>query len=76
MHSENWIPVSSGIYPNDFENVQVTYLGCYDNKPYCDGFAFRVEGAWSWSITDSECEVEITAWKPNCEPYKEEREHG
>lgn len=27
MKNNNWIPISSGQYPDDMKNVQVTYLG-------------------------------------------------
>ena len=69
MKNNNWIPVSSGLYPDDGEKVQVTYLGWYDKKPYCDEFAYRLDGGWLWSTDDSEVKVEIIAWKYNCEPY-------
>ena len=31
--------------------------------------AYRNEGEWYWSLDDSYVNVEITAWKHNCEPY-------
>ena len=65
----DWIPVSSGMYPADNENVQVTFLGYEDGKPYCDAFAYRKSGKWLWSIDGMNVKVTITAWKANCEPY-------
>lgn len=67
----NWIPVSSGLFPEDGEDVQVTYLGYYDEQPYCDNFAYITNGIWYWSADDEKVERKITAWKKNCEPYKE-----
>ena len=32
----DWIPVDTGLFPRDNENVQITYLGIYDRTPYCD----------------------------------------
>ena len=72
MKNNNWIPVSSGLFPDDMENVQVTYLGCRDNKPYCDGLAYIKFGIWHWSEDSEEVKVKITAWKKLCEPYEEE----
>lgn len=66
-----WIPVSSGKLPKDRENVQVTYLGCYDNKPYCDEFAYRDNGKWIWTSDGSVSKVPITAWKPVGKAYEE-----
>ena len=71
MRKENWIPVSSGLFPNEMEDVQRTFIGWNDNEPYCNAFAYRKEGKWYWSLDDYEVKVEITAWKYNCEPYKE-----
>lgn len=71
MENNNWIPISSGIFPEDMEIVQVTYIGCFDKKPYCDSFAHMRDGIWYW--WDNEMAgVEITAWKKNCKPYKAE----
>ena len=72
MKNNNWIPISSGLFPNDMEIVQITYLGYYDEKPYCNGFAYIKNEIWYWSDDDKKVEVKITAWKKNCEPYKEE----
>lgn len=71
MENNNWIPVSSGLFPEDMEIVQVTYIGFYDKKPYCDNFAYIQNGIWYW-WDDEKVMVEITAWKKNCEPYKAE----
>lgn len=35
MRKENWIPVSSGLFPNEMEDVQITFIGWNDNEPYC-----------------------------------------
>ena len=72
MNENKWIPISSGMYPEDLEIVQVTYLSYLDNEPYCDAFAFRSEGKWHWAMDEDDVIVEITAWKYNCEPYKGE----
>lgn len=68
----DWIPANSGILPEEGENVQVTYLGYYDDKPYCDGMAYLENGKWYWSDDNEEIIVKITAWKPTGEPYREE----
>lgn len=66
----NWIPTSSGLFPNDLEDVQVTYVGYNDHKPYCNAFAYRKENKWYWTLNESQSKVEIIAWKYNCKPYK------
>lgn len=72
VKENNWIPVSSGVFPED-ENlaVQVTYLGYHDKLPYCDAFAYYRNGNWYWlDDYNKSVAVEITAWRFNCEPYK------
>lgn len=70
--SENdWIPVNSGLFPDDMETVQVTYIGWFDGKPYCDSFAYRNEDKWYWTESNCETKVKITAWKSVCKPYAE-----
>ena len=70
--SENdWIPVSSGSFPDDMEDVQVTYIGLFDEKPHCDLFAYRKGCRWYWTDSGCESKVKITAWKKRCEPYAE-----
>ena len=70
MKNNNWIPVSTGLYPDDNEIVQVTYLGYYDQNYYCDAFAYRYNGKWFWNEDDGDVKVKITAWRYNCEPYQ------
>ena len=70
----DWVLVSERM-PEECVSVQVTYRSCFDGKHCCDGFAFRSDGYWCWSLDDSECEVEIIAWKPCCEPYEEKQEN-
>lgn len=70
MKNNSWTPISTGLLPDDMEDVQVTYIGYNDHEPYCDAFAHRNDGDWYWSLTDDEVRVEITAWKYNSEPYK------
>ena len=65
----NWIPIKEKTFPKDKKNVQVTYLGYYDNLPRCDAFAYRMEGEWYWSTDDSKVTVEIIAWMENDKPY-------
>lgn len=66
----NWIPISSGLFPKDGEVVQVTFIGCNDHAPHCERFAYRQEGNWYWTKDSSKVIVEIIAWK-ECVPYKE-----
>lgn len=68
----DWTPISSGLYPGDMEDVQITFIGYHDKKPHCEAFAYRNEGVWYWSLDDMEVNVEITAWKPMCVPYGNE----
>ena len=65
----NWIPIKEKTFPKDKKNVQVTYLGYYDNLPRCDAFAYRMEGEWYWSTDDRKVTVEIIAWLENDKPY-------
>lgn len=69
-----WIPVSNGKFPKEEERVQVTYLSCYDNKPFCDAVAFRKNGTWVWDNYD-EVTVEIVAWKKIGKPYDPFHDH-
>ena len=75
MNDNNWIPTSSGSYPKDMTDVQVTYIGCKDNKPHCDAFAYRIKDKWYWALSDVEAVAKITAWRPSGEPYTEKRQH-
>lgn len=68
-NNNNWRPVSSGIYPQDMEDVQVTFIAHNDGQPHCEAFAYRCEGKWYWSLYEEEVRVEITAWKKMCRPY-------
>jgi hypothetical protein len=70
MKNNSWTPVSSGLFPDDMEDVQVTYIGYNDHEPHCDAFAYRHDGDWYWSLDEGEVRVKITAWKHNCKPYK------
>ncbi len=65
----DWIPVSSGNFPDDMVDVQVTFIGAADRFPHCEAFAYRNEGQWYWSLDDEKVSVEITAWKQKCDPY-------
>ena len=71
MEDNNWMPVSSGIFPDDMEDVQITFIGYNDYEPHCEAFAYRNENKWYWSLDDGIVNVKITAWKRNCEPYIE-----
>ena len=68
----DWIPVSSGELPEEYKTVHVTFLGYNDNAPYCDMCAYRIGKNWFWAYNEESICVKITAWKPICEPYKEE----
>lgn len=63
-----WIPISGGQYPKDHERVQITYMGYYDEKPYCGKQAYRCDGKWYWDNEDP-VSVRVTAWKPKDQPY-------
>ena len=65
-----WVPTSLGLFPEDMERVQVTYLSYIDGKPLCDAVAHRERGDWRWSFDYTIPEVKITAWKHLCEPYR------
>lgn len=68
-YNDNWIPVESGLYPDDLEDVQVTYLGYKDQKPYCNEFAHRENGNWFWATDCVDVKVKIVAWRYNCDPF-------
>ncbi len=65
----DWIPVSDGNYPDHYMNVQVTYLSHPNRDPKCDAIAYWNGARWSW-YDGAEPTVEITAWRPICDPYK------
>lgn len=62
-----WRPMSEP--PFEGVDVQVTYLGYYNKKPYCNAFAYIRNGVWYWSTSSEEINVDLVAWRPNCEPY-------
>lgn len=66
-----WIPISTGVFPEDREIVQVTYSASSDKRPYCDAFAYREGNNWKWAEDDELVFESITAWKYNCNPYTE-----
>lgn len=68
-YGQEWIPVSSGVYPDDMEDVQVTYIGWNDKWHYCNSFAYRHNKCWYWAHDDEEVKVEIIAWRSMCDPY-------
>lgn len=65
-----WIPVRSGLLPEDNEEVQVTYTGYHDKQPYCNEFAYLESNIWYWAVIEEKVMVDITAWRHNCEPYR------
>lgn len=69
LRINKWIPVKYGIFPEENEDVQVTYLGYYDCVPRCNEFAYWCGGKWYWTHCDEECRVEITAWRKSEDPY-------
>lgn len=66
---DNLVPLKSGLYPKEGEIVQVTYLEFYTHKRRCDQFAYLMNDGWIWALDDSSVNVEIVAWKKNCNPY-------
>ncbi|WP_278951303.1 hypothetical protein [Anaerobutyricum hallii] len=66
-----WVPVNTGLFPEEQEAVQVTYLGYNDHKPHCDAFAFLENGKWYWSLDESDVKVPIIAWQQTGEAYEE-----
>ena len=72
--NNGWIPVSSGMLPEDGVNVQVTYIGCRRGQLLCDAFAYMENGEWHWSLDNSKVAVKIIAYRRNCIPYAPEGE--
>lgn len=64
-----WIPVSSGMYPKEGEYVNVTFLAHDTKEPMCGYPAYLDRNNWYWAEDGRHVEVEVTAWKPICEPY-------
>ena len=64
-----WIPCEEKL-PKEREYVQITYLGYYDQSPYCDGIAYIYENEWHWSLDDEEVNVAVIAWMPLLKPYR------
>lgn len=74
-----WIPCSEELPKRHFNHdvsvpVLVTYLGYFNNKPYSDNIAiynYRYK-CWKWKdYEDDDVVVDIVAWMPLPEPYKE-----
>ena len=70
-NEENWISTSTGLFPNEMEHVQVTFIGYNDQEPHCYAFAYRNDNQWFWTLDDTPVKVKITAWQYNCNPYKD-----
>lgn len=67
----DWIPVSSGRYPEENEIVQVTYMDwLVPGNPLCNLMAYRNENRWFWAEAGDPIYSEITAWRPVGTPYK------
>lgn len=64
-----WHPIHEP--PYEEVDVQVTYLGYYDKKPHCNAFAYIRNGVWYWTTSGEEINVDLVAWRSNCEPYIE-----
>ena len=66
MENNNWIPVSSGLFPDEQEDVQVTFIGYNDHVPYCVAFAYRKDEEWYWFVTNIDWSVlDITIFLPS-----------
>ena len=72
--NNGWVPVSTGVFPEEGETVQISYLGFHDGEPYCLLFAVRREGKWLLHPDEYDAGLTVTAWKPMCKPYVEPRE--
>lgn len=72
--NNGWVPVSTGIFPEEGETVQISYLGFHDKEPYCLLFAVRREGKWLLHPDEYDAGLTVTAWKPICQPYVEPKE--
>lgn len=68
----DWIPVSSGNLPEEFEEVHVTYIRHDNGEPCSNAFAYYYDNKWYWAIYEEEVKVKITAWRPMHEPYRED----
>lgn len=70
-----WISVKERV-PEDGVPVLITYLGYYDNRPYCDAIANIRNGDWGWyeaagEDNDEVVRVTITHWMPLPSPPEE-----
>lgn len=70
VNSTDWIPVSTGVYPDDNESVQITFKAFGTKDVFlCDQFAYYKRGDWYYAYTTDKADIEIIAWKKNCNPY-------
>lgn len=66
-----WVPVTTGRYPEDNVKVQITYIAHNSGKPMCDAFAVRYKNKWYWDDGE-EVHIEtvpITAWRYNDDAF-------
>ena len=69
IKKELWIPLSTGNYPPEMTDVQVTFIGYNNGKPLSCAYAYLNENQWYWTLDETPVSVEITAWRYNNEPY-------
>jgi len=55
------------------ETVIATYLSIFDKRPLCDAFVYYDydENIWLWDDNGDPVLVDIVAWHPLPEPYKQ-----
>ena len=65
-----WTAVSSGKYPEENLDVQVTFIDANSGIPLSCSYAYRCDNQWYWTLDSTPVNVEITAWRYNDEPYQ------
>jgi len=74
-NSRPWIPCSSGTYPKDFKDVEITFLNYSTEAPETGHLAYHDHDRWYWSLDGEALRVEVTAWRQHInDAYQIEKE--
>ena len=74
MSDFRWIPVTERLPEDTLAKLVTTKIDFPANKGFATDVANYIDGKWYFSRSRIEVCLEITAWMPLPEPYKEESE--
>ena len=74
MNEMKWIPVTERLPEDTFAKLVTTKIDFPANKGFVTDVANYIDGKWYFYRSRIEICLEITAWMPLPDPYKEESE--